>query len=450
MKTAINLFSVTFLTVILFCDKQQAQDINTQSEIYLGIPSAAIEKELTDLLNAWYPALIDTVNGGYWTNLAYDWTLLNNQDKMLVTQARGLWTAAKAAALFPDNPVFRKAADHGYRFLTEKMWDYQNGGFYLYYYIESQSVSSTQFKLIYGNAFALYALSEYAKINNSPDVLGWLKKTFQWLDQAAHDRQYKGYYNYIIPQNAQGRSQNFFMGDPDLKDQNNHIHLMEAFANTFLVWPDPVLKERLDETFKLVRDTMVNEKGYLNLFFSKEWKPVNHTNEPRDYILQNIYSDHVSFGHNIETAFLLLDASKALYGAPDSLTIDVARMLIDHTLINGFDKEYYGLYDKGYYFKDKAEIEIVNDDKVWWSQAEAWHALALITQYYPHNEKYSRAFAQMWTYINEQMIDRRYRGWYSNGLDSNPGNRNEPKGNQWKGCYHNGRALMLVYQYSNK
>ena len=447
MNSVFRILSITLL-IMLSCDKPRANDIGPQSETYLGIPSAAIEKELKDLLNAWYPTLIDTINGGYWTNLAFDWTLMDRQDKMLVTQARGLWTAAKAATLFPENPVYRRAADHGYRFLTEKMWDTENGGFYLYYYIDSQSVSSAQFKLIYGNAFVLYALSEYAKINNSPEVLSWLEKTFQWLDSSAHDPQYKGYYNYVIPQNARSERQNFFMGSPDLKDQNNHIHLMEAFASAYRIWPDAVLKERLAETFKLVRDTMVNENGYLNLFFSKEWQPVRHVNESRDYILQNIYTDHVSFGHNIETAFLLLDASQALYGKADSLTITMARKLIDHTLDHGFDKEYYGLWDKGYYFKDKTEIEIVNDDKVWWSQAEAWHALALITQYYPANKRYSSAFAQMWTYINEQMIDRRYKGWYSNGLDSDPDNRDAPKGSQWKGCYHNGRALMLVYQYS--
>ena len=54
-----------------------------------GVPVAAIETELENLLHTWYPRIIDTIHGGYWTNFEYDWTLSTNQDKMLVTQARG-------------------------------------------------------------------------------------------------------------------------------------------------------------------------------------------------------------------------------------------------------------------------------------------------------------------------------------------------------------------------
>jgi mannobiose 2-epimerase len=188
----------------------------------------------------------------------------------------------------------------------------------------------------------------------------------------------------------------------------------------------------------------------LNLFFSKDWQPVSHAAESRSYILNNIYTDHVSFGHDIETAYLLIDAAQTLYGKADSITLQVARKLTDHSLQHGFDKNYYGLFDKGYYFKDKDGIEIVNDDKVWWSQAEAWHSLAIISNYYPQEKIYPLAFGRMWTYINEQMIDRQFGGWYNNGLDSDPGNRDKPKGHQWKACYHNGRALMRVYQYAKK
>jgi cellobiose epimerase len=450
MKIIIQFISITLLFFTPSCSQTDYTYSPAKGEQYLGIPVKDIEKELTSLLNCWYPALIDTVNGGYWTNLAYDWQLMDKQDKMLVTQARGLWTASRAATLFPDNPLFKYAADHGYAFLTQRMWDSKNSGFFQYYYIESKSGNERQAKTAYGNAFALYALSEYAKINKNPEVTGWIKKTFMWLENNAHDPDLKGYYNVILAKNARQDDKDYSMGDPNLKDQNSSIHLMEAFTNTFLQWPDSLLKERLTEIFKLIRDTMINKRGYLNLFFSKDWQPVSHASESRSYIMNNIYTDHVSFGHDIETAYLLLDACKTLYGKADSVTIKVARKLIDHSLLDGFDKDYYGLFDKGYYFKDKNTIEIVNNDKVWWSQAEAWHSLAVITQYYPQEKIYPQAFARMWTYINEQMIDRRYGGWYNNGLDTDPGNRDAPKGHQWKSCYHDGRALMEVYQYTLK
>ena len=442
---------LVFTNILIFsCAQPQHEYKASSGETYLGISVQDIEKEVHILLDAWYPILIDTVNGGYWTNLSYNWQIMDRQDKMLVTQARGLWTASRAAGMFPQNPVYRKAADHGFKFLTQQMWDEKNRGFYQYYFINTQSGDTSQVKTTYANAFVLYAFSEYAKINNSHEVLEWMKTIFYWLEEAAHDSKLKGYYNTVLPKGADSKKQNYLMGDPSLKDQNTSIHLMEAFTAAYEIWSDELLKERLREILELVRDTMVNEKGSLDLFFSQDWKPVDHSNESRDFILESIYTDHVSFGHDIETAYLLLDASKALYGRADSLTIKVAKKLIDHSLDKGFDKDYYGIFDKGYYFKNKEDIEIIDSHKVWWAQGEAWHSLALINQYFPGEKRYSEAFVKMWKYINEQIIDQEHHGWYNSGLDSDPGNVKDPKAHQWKSCYHDGRALMMVYQYAKK
>src|SRR5512143_3041535 len=70
---------------------------------YLGVPVSQIETELNSLLNTYYPRIVDTIHGGYWTNFENDWSLSKDQEKMLVTQARGLWTASKAAELYPEN-----------------------------------------------------------------------------------------------------------------------------------------------------------------------------------------------------------------------------------------------------------------------------------------------------------------------------------------------------------
>jgi len=82
--------------------------------------------------------------------------------------------------------------------------------------------------------------------------------------------------------------------------------------------------------------------------------------------------------------------------------------------------------------------------------AEAWHALALFAGLYPKDEKYANAFGKMWSYVTKEVVDPQYGGWYNSGLDSNPRTVNERKAHAWKGCYHDGRALMQVREYSNK
>jgi cellobiose epimerase len=428
-----------------------------KSDVYLGVEKALIDTQLTHLLHNYYPRIIDTVNGGYWTNFENDWTLSKEQNKMLVTQARGLWAAARASELFPDVAIYREAADHGFKFLTEHLWDSIDGGFCQYYFTDSAKKTDPSYKLTYGNAFALYGLSQYAKINKDPQVLAWVRKSFDWIESAMHDSVYGGYYNlYIaekIKKSKSPESRNLiraYWGNPDWKDQNSSIHLMEAFTTAYQVLPEQKIKDRLKEMLELVRDTMTSNEGYLRLYYTRTWQPISNRDSSRAYIMENLAVDHISFGHNIETAYLLVDASQALYGKTDSLTLAIAKKLIDHTIAHGFDKDFYGICDKGYQFSDDSAVVILDSTKVWWAQAEAWHALALFSNLYPLESKYAEGFEKMWGYINKEIIDPQYGGWYNSGRDKNPETTKERKVHEWKGCYHDGRALMQVLTYASQ
>jgi mannobiose 2-epimerase len=164
--------------------------------------------------------------------------------------------------------------------------------------------------------------------------------------------------------------------------------------------------------------------------------------------MENLNIDHQSFGHDIETAYLLIEAAESLRGEVDEKTLSTAKALVDHTLKYGFDEDFYGLFDRGYRFLPDREMEIVNNRKVWWAQAEAWHALGLMTHYFPQEEIYGQAFRKMWDYIKEEMIDPEHGGWYANGLDTDPESVSRRKAQQWKGAYHNGRALFQILKYA--
>jgi mannobiose 2-epimerase len=456
MKTFTRLVSISIAVIFVAYLFTGCKSTRNKSA-YLGVEVAAIDTELNNLLQAYYPRIVDTIHGGYWTNFENDWTMSKNQDKMLVTQARGLWAASRAAELFPDNPVYRKAADHGYQFLTSQLWDTLYGGFYQDYYSDSSQHIDKSFKLTYGNAFALYGLAQYAKINKDPAVLNWVRKSFNWLETAVHDSVYKGYFFIWVPDksvfekpSSNDRLNLSYWGNPNWKDQNSSIHLMEALTAAYQVLPEEPVRKRLAEITELVRDSMVNQHGYLNLYFTRNWEPISHADSSRDYIMKNPQFDHISFGHNIETAYLLVDASKALHGTVDSVTLRIAKKLIDHTLMFGFDKDFYGLLDKGYMFSPANKVEILDSVKVWWAQAEAWHALALFANLYPQEKIYQEAFGKMWLYIQKELIDHKYGGWYNAGLDKSPETIKERKAQPWKGCYHDGRALMQVYTYAHE
>jgi len=101
------------------------------------------------------------------------------------------------------------------------------------------------------------------------------------------------------------------------KDQNSSIHLLEAFTELYKVWPDALVKVRLQEMLELIRDKIVTQKGYLQLFFTYDWKPVSFHDSSDAVIMKNKNLDHVSFGHDVETAYLMQEASETLYGKAD-------------------------------------------------------------------------------------------------------------------------------------
>ncbi|MCF8359083.1 MAG: AGE family epimerase/isomerase [Prolixibacteraceae bacterium] len=424
----------------------------TEKNTYLGIPVSEIETAVTKHLTNWFPKVIDTVNGGYYTNFEYNWEGCNDQDKMIVTQARDMWTASRASQLLPDSNLYRQYAQHGFNYLVNFMWDKKNGGFYLYYQPD-KPLEHASYKLIYGNAFALYALAEYAKINPSEKVFSWINKTFNWIDSVAHDDLNRGYYNLILDDELKKDTQKnrkFIKrqgwGQPEWKGQNTSIHLLEALTAVYKVMPSPKIRERLAEMLVLVRDTMVQPDSSLKLYFTSNWEPINHSKKPKHYIQKNIYNDHISFGHNIETAYLIIDAAETLYGKVDTVSLKVAKALTAHSLKYGFDENFHGLFDKGYVFN--GQIEIVDNRKTWWSQFEALHTLALMNRYFPNNETYPKAFAGMWNYIKRDLYDHEYSGYYNNGLDMNPYDIKERKAHNWKGPYHDGRALMQIWLYT--
>ncbi|MEZ5045117.1 MAG: AGE family epimerase/isomerase [Saprospiraceae bacterium] len=443
-----------FLLLFWLFSCQSAAPKEEKASQFLGIPTADIESELTTLITKWYPRIVDTINGGYWTNFEFDWRQSDQQAKMLVTQARGLWTAARMVQFYPENEMLRAAADHGFDFLTTTLWDAKNGGFYLNWTPENPT-PTTAYHLTYANAFVLYAFAEYAKINKDPAVISWVKKTFDWLEERAHDPKELGYFNLVFLDDALAKASKdsperlaLGWGGGSWKGQNTSIHLLEALTNAYQVLPTPLVKERLAEMLGLVRDKFVHPDGYLQLYYTNDWDVISYKDSSRQFILDHLRDDHVSFGHDIETAFLLLEASETLYGEKDERTMLVAKRMLDHTLKTGFDHDYLGLFDKGYYFKGVDTIEILGKEKTWWAEAEAWHSLALFSLLYPENKDYPYAFRQMWTYLQENIIDHAHGGWYGRGIDENPDSKNERKAHAWKGAYHNGRSLVQVLEYA--
>ncbi|MGL6267831.1 MAG: AGE family epimerase/isomerase, partial [Chitinophagaceae bacterium] len=367
-----------------------------------------------------------------------------NQDKMIVTQARHLWTTSVIAKNF-NNHTYMGYARHGLAFV-KKMWDSTYGGFFQDVDRSGKPLHLNDKKTAYGNAFAIYGLSAYYHVSKDSTALNLAKETFRWLEEKSHDPLFNGYFQDIARDGKVLQRNNTTPDNSTIgyKDYNSSIHLLEAFTALYSIWPDTLLKKRLFEMYHIVKDTMMNDRHYLDMYFEPNWKHISFSGQDSASIHSHFFMDHVSFGHDIETAYLLLEAALAL-GIQDNAALhDELRLIVDHSL-KGFDTIRGGLFDEGYYFDRSNDIVIIKDSKVWWAQAEALNTLMIFHEFYP-DAGYGKLYDKQWNYIKAYIIDSTYGGWYQFGLDTRPDAKKAPKGSAWKATYHDGRALINIYE----
>ena len=397
------------------------------------------------LFDRWYPLAIDTRFGGYFSDISKTFRLTGSQRKLIVTQARHLWTTAKAAEFFPEHPLYRSAADHGFEFLQNVMWDQANGGFHNLLSREGELLAlggGPPVKEAYGNAFAIYALAAHYRLTADEDALELAKAAFHWLEAHSHDEEHGGYFRYLQPDGTPMRAGH--NGIPP-KEQDTTLHLLEAFIELIAVWPDDLLRTRLEELLQLLCGPMNTSRGSLALYFTADWTRIRLPAEQRR--ARDFRLDHISFGHDIEAAFLLIQASAALGRTNDRETHAVSRRLVDHSLEHGWDEEHGGLFDGAYAETEQSACDIVFDTKTWWVAAESLNTLSLMADLYPEDHRYFDRFVAQWDYCDRYLLDHQHGGWHWQGTDHTAESAQQHgKGFIWKGTYHTARALMNSIQ----
>jgi mannobiose 2-epimerase len=391
-----------------------------------------------ELPRRWYPAALDRTRGGFRQTFARDWTPLPDANVFAVYQARMTWTAAAFAAYAPElRDEYAAYARHGIAFLDEVVRDRELGGFHWVLGPDGKvDPALGDEKHVYGTAFVLYAAATVRDVLGDERALGVARDAFDWLEAHAHDREHGG---YIEAHRRDGTP--ILAADPDaplarrrdrmgtyygFKSMNAHIHLLEAVAALARVDDRPVVRERLAELLAFVRDRIAVEPGALNLYVTRDGRAI---------------PGHDSFGHDIETAFLLLEAAEVLGIPDDPRTVRMARMLVDHTLETGWDEANGGVYDQGEAFAGR----IFRDTKVWWTQAEALNALAVMHHRFGREtDRYAKALASQWRFITAHQLDPVHGGWFNEvgragGLHGDPN-----QATQWKANYHTARSLMNV------
>jgi mannobiose 2-epimerase len=421
--------------------RKQLFNTNPMKEIALEI-----EREFERDMNLWYPQTLDP-RGGFHTAFGRDWKQIPYTTKGIVHQARMVWTASEVAAYRPEwREKLLPSIQHGLKFLHEKMWDAQCGGFYWEIKEDGTPFEDNAYmKHVYGMTFAIYALSAAYRVMKNKDDLTLAQETFFWIDRHAHDNRHGGYFESYYrdgrlmteppkehPEIVQGK-----VREPlGCKSMNSHIHLLEALTVLYENWQDDMLRSRIEELLLIITERVITWPGAMRQFFKADWTPA---------------ATYVSFGHDVETAYLLVEAATAL-GRPDDEKIwNIGKSLVDHSLKYGWDEQHGGFYYDGATFAKPAVLS-----KFWWVQAEGLNTLLLMhDKFGSDGVDYYRCFVQQWNFIRDYIIDSEYGGWYAvteadgsdpQGLSKilNVQPAGLEKSHLWKASYHEVRALLNV------
>ena len=376
-----------------------------------------------NILNFWLTKSIDKTHGGYKIRIGPNGEDQGDGPKALVTQARTLWLFARAArAGYGDKKQLLAASGHGYKFMLAKMWNPKHGGFA--WSVDASGATKTQPKIhMYGQSFALYAISEYAMASGRKEVLDFAVKFFNLLEQKAHDNQYGGYIEFFNEDWSPGSGPSYMSAPGDYKLMNTHLHLMEAMTTFYRASKLPLARTRLIELMSIESSAVVRKSiTACTDQYTRDWTPVLDGNAAR-----------VSYGHDLENIWLLADAADAA-GLPVAPYLDFFRENFAYSMKYGWDPKDGGFWYWGW-FRQPAS----GRNKSWWVQSEV--LVSALTMYkLTRDPQYLDVFERTWRFIDSHHIDRKTGEWWESVNE-----RLQPSGNKagaWKGGYHNGRAMI--------
>jgi mannobiose 2-epimerase len=384
-----------------------------------------LQKVLTEnIQDFWLRNGIDREHGGYIISFDNDGKVITPYTKMIVTQARQVWFHSRLARAGYKRAENLQAAKHGYDFLKTKMWDGQNGGFY--WLVDATGKPTQTVKHLYGQAFGLYAISEYYLATRDKDALDWANKLFQLLEAKAHDAKYSGY-NEIFEadwKTVPDGTINFIsrVAAP-VKLYNTHLHLLEAITTYYRASKLPLARTRLLELIEIETDKVVRKEYPLCTdVHNPDWTPRLEGNLAT-----------ASYGHDLENIWLVIDACDAVGIKPQKYR-KLFEGLFAYSLKYGFDEEKGGFFTGGPFNQPATSRE-----KVWWAQAEA-----LVSSLWMHRltgeQKYLDVFAKTWDFVEKNMIDWKNGEWRDTIMLD--GRIRGQKASIWKAGYHNGRAMI--------
>lgn len=379
-----------------------------------------ITNHLTNDLIPFWKKLKDEEFGGFYGYVDYNGTIEKSYEKGCILNSRIIWFFSNAYLLLKD-PSLLEYARHGYEFLKEHFCDKEFGG--VYWSLNHDGTVKDSMKHTYNQVFAIYGLSSYYLASGVKEALSLAFEIFNTLETKCKDeygymeaftREFK-----VIKNDA--LSENGVMAE---KTMNTLLHVAEGYTELYRASKNSAVKEKLEKILRLIAYKIYNrEKKHQEVFFDKAY---------------NSLIDLYSYGHDIETSWLIDKTVKALdEDEYKELIYPITEEMCRQVYITAFD---------GHSLANECDKGYIDENRIWWVQAET--VLGFLNQYEKTGSPdYLIAAKKVWMFIKAHIIDTRPAGtgeWFYCVNKSGNVEMPLPIAEPWKCPYHNGRMCFEV------
>lgn len=384
-----------------------------------------LQHEVFGAVLPWWQREMTDPAGGHHGGRLHDGTLRADLPRSAVLGTRLLWTYAEATRRDPAGP-WRASAEHAWRWLRDVLWDGAHGG--LFWQVDAQGRPLADHKQAYAQGFALYALAAWHRAGGPAEALQLAQALFGCLERHTHEPKQGGYLEGNTRDWQPKPGARLAPDDPPAaQSMNTLLHLLEGFTELWRAWPDPLLARRIGELVDLFTTRVWQpQRRAFGQFFGTDWQPLD---------------SGVSYGHDIEAAWLLVRAAEVL-GDERRLqrTRALSREVADAVLERGVAAD-GSVLAAGQWLADGGGHAVLDRHRHWWAQAEAmvgfWDA-------WQHHGQPAHALAawRAWAWAEQHLVDPAVGDWRK-VLDAAgrlvPG---VPRAGPWECPYHHARACF--------
>lgn len=379
------------------------------------------ENELTSILNYWAMHTPDNRYGGFFGKIDHENQVYTQAPKGSVLNARILWSFS-AAYNHDQNPEYLELAKRSFDYIRNYFIDEIFGG--VYWTVDYLGIPLDTKKQIYALAFTIYGLAEYYRACEDVLALALAKKLFADIEKHSYDQD-KGGYLEAFSRNWK-ELPDLRLSDKDFnekKTMNTHLHILEAYTNLYRIWKDDLLEKQIRGLINDFLNHIIDPKtSRLILFLDENWHPK---------------SNIVSYGHDIEGSWLLLEAAEVLGDDAIISSVKTASVNMARAVVSGLDE------DGSMYYEFEPDQNHLIKQRHWWVQAEAMVGLLNAWQLTGEQFFYDQ-FARVWGFTKQRIISSDKGEWVWGLNDDYTMMPDEDKVGLWKCPYHNSRAMLEV------